>query len=107
MVDPQPADGQSVQVQIDDSKAVAGYVNFCRVTGTPDEVVLDVGLNMQPYGPPTGPIPVSQRLIMNYYTAKRLLALLQVTVQRHEAAFGNLEMDIQKRIKTPAAAPRK
>ena len=38
-------------------------------------------------------------IIVNYYTAKRMLAALQMSVQRHEAAFGVLETDVQKRVK--------
>ena len=87
-----------VQVQIDDSKCVALYANFCRVTGTPEELILDFGLNPQPFGVPTEPIPVTQRIITNFYTAKRMLAALQMTIQRHEATFGVLETDVQKRV---------
>jgi hypothetical protein len=36
---------------------------------------------------------------MNFFTAKRLLAALQMSVQRHEAVFGVLETDIQKRLR--------
>ncbi len=89
---------QRVQIQIDDSKVVASYANFCRVTGTPEELIIDFGLNPQPFGVPTEPIPVSQRIITNFYTAKRMLHALTLTVQRHEATFGVLETDVQKRV---------
>lgn len=89
---------QQQQIKLDESKALAAYANFCRVTGTPEEVILDLGLNAQPFGTPTDPILVSQRIILNYYTAKRMLAALHMTVQRHEAAFGVLETDVQKRV---------
>jgi len=99
---PAPATGQQqqqrVQIQIDDSKAVAAYSNFCRVTGTPEELIIDFGLNPQPFGVPTEPIPVTHRLITNFYTAKRMLHALQLTIQRHEATFGVLETDVQKRV---------
>jgi hypothetical protein len=91
--------GQRVQVQIDDSKALALYANFCRVTGTPEELIIDFGLNPQPFGVPTEPIPVTQRIITNFFTAKRMLHALQLTVQRHEATFGVLETDVQKRVR--------
>ena len=91
-----------MQVQIDDSKAVASYSNFCRVTGTPEELIIDFGLNPQPVGVPTEPICVSQRIITNFYTAKRMLQLLQMTIQRHEATFGALEIDVQKRVQPGA-----
>ena len=85
-------------MQIDDTHVVATYANFCRVTGTPEELIIDFGLNPQPFGPPTEPIPVTQRLITNFYTAKRMLHALHLTIQRHEAAFGALETDVQKRV---------
>ena len=90
---------QRVQVEIDDSHVMATYANFCRVTGTPEELIIDFGLNSQPYGVPTQPIPVTQRIITNFYTAKRMLHALQLTVQRHEATFGVLETDVQKRVR--------
>ena len=93
------AQPQRVQVQIDDAKALASYANFCRVTGTPEELIIDFGLNPQPVGLPTQPIVITQRIITNFYTAKRMLHALQLTVQRHEATFGVLETDIQKRVR--------
>ena len=94
-----PAQPQRVQVEIDDSKVMALYANFCRVTGTPEELIIDFGLNPQPFGVPTHPIPVTQRIITNFYTAKRMLHALGLTIQRHEAAFGVLETDVQKRMR--------
>lgn len=105
--EPQPAEPQvqdpaaqqaRAQVKVDDSKMLATYANFCRVTGTPEELIIDFGLNAQPFGPPTEPVVVSQRLVVNFFTAKRLLHALQLTLQRHEAAFGVLETDVQKRV---------
>ena len=93
---------QMVQVQVNDADAMALYANFCRVTGSPEELIIDFGLNPQPVGVPKDPIEVKQRIIVNYYTAKRLLAALNMSVQRHEAVFGLLETDIQKRLKQRA-----
>jgi hypothetical protein len=90
---------QPVQVQVKDDTVTACYANFCRVTGSPEELIVDFGLNPQPVGMPKDPIQVSQRVVMNFYTAKRLLAALQMSVQRHEAVFGVLETDIQKRLR--------
>jgi hypothetical protein len=86
------------QVSVDASKAHAAYCNFCRVTGTPEELIIDFGLNTQPMGVPTEPIEITERIVMNYYTAKRMMAALQMSLQRHEAAFGVLETDVQKRV---------
>jgi hypothetical protein len=90
---------QPVQVQVKDDHAIACYANFCRVTGSPEELIVDFGLNPQPVGVPKDPIHVNQRVIMNFFTAKRLLAALQMSVQRHESVFGVLETDIQKRLR--------
>lgn len=90
---------QQMQVQVNDDHVTACYANFCRVTGSPEELIVDFGLNPQPVGMPKDPIHVTQRVVMNFFTAKRLLAALQMSVQRHEAVFGVLETDIQKRLR--------
>jgi len=96
---PQPnQQAQRQKIEVDDSKAVACYANFCRVTGTPEELIIDFGLNNQPMGMPTEAIKITERLIVNFYTAKRLLGALHMAVQRHEAAFGALETNVQKRL---------
>jgi hypothetical protein len=92
------------QVQLDDSQVASCYANFCRVTGTPEELIIDFGLNTQPVGIPEKPIKVGQRIILNHFTAKRLLAALSMSVQRHEAAFGVVETDVRKRVQAPAQA---
>jgi hypothetical protein len=89
---------QQRQVQVNDSKAIAAYANFCRVTGTPEELIIDFGLNDQPMGMPESPIEITQRIVVNFFTAKRLLNALGMSVQRHEGAFGVLETDVQKRV---------
>ena len=86
------------------ANGLISYANFCRVTGTPEELIIDFGLNNQPMGVPTEAIPIAQRIIVNFFTAKRLLGALSMSVQRHEAAFGVLETDVQKRIQPSARA---
>lgn len=87
------------QVQINDTGASCTYANFCRISGAPEEMIIDFGLNPQPVGVPTQPIEISQRVVMNYYTAKRMLHALQMTLQRHEATFGVVEIDLQRRVR--------
>lgn len=83
--------------KVDESKLVAAYANFCRVTGTPEELIVDFGLNAQPLGATNEPIAVTERVVMNYFTAKRLLQALGASVARHESVFGPLETDVLKR----------
>ena len=83
-------------IKVDESKVVASYANFCRVTGTPEELIIDFGLNAHPMGA-TESIAVEQRIVLNYYTAKRLLQALGMSVSRHEQVFGTLETNVMKR----------
>jgi len=87
------------KMTIDDSNVIACYANLCRVSSTPEELILDLGLNPNPYAQTDTTIQLSQRIIMNHYTAKRLLAALSATIQRHEQAFGVLEIDVNKRVR--------
>lgn len=89
---------QGQRVQVDDKGALCSYANFCRVTGTPEELIIDFGLNSQPFGVPSEAVLITQRIVTNYFTAKRMLHALHLSVQRHEQAFGVLETDVNKRV---------
>jgi hypothetical protein len=84
---------------VDTGTLSTAYANFARVTPTPEELVLDFGLNTQMTPNPTEPIKLTHRLVLNYYTAKRLLGALHMAVQQHENMYGVLEVDIQKRVR--------
>ncbi len=88
---------QTQQITIDDSKAFTAYANYFHVTGTAEEMVIDFGLNAQPGGT-NRPVGITQRVVLNPYTAKRLLAVLHMSIQRHEATFGTIETDMRKRV---------
>jgi hypothetical protein len=101
------AQPQQMQVPINDEDLLNLYVNFFRVTGNPDEVLLDLGMYSQVVGP-TGPEPVqlTHRLILNFVTAKKLAEVLRVVVARHEQAFGVVEIDPNRRLRvTPQPRP--
>ena len=83
------------------------YANFVRVAGLPEEMVLDFGLNPQPFGSAPAPVKVSQRLIVNYFTAKRLWMALGAFLQRHEQSFGPIEIDVAKRVLPQPQRPAK
>ena len=94
----QPAQPEPVHVPVDESHILATYANFCRVTGTPEELIVDFGLNKQVGGNSPETIQLTQRIIVNFFTAKRLAYALGHAVARHEQAFGTLETDVQKRV---------
>src|SRR5258708_22166266 len=78
ITEPAPGDQARPSIKIDESKLIAMYANFCRVTGTPEELILDFGLNTQPFGPGEETVVISQRIVTNYYTAKRMLHALHL-----------------------------
>ena|SRR5208283_3761897 len=98
-----PAAQQPAQFSVDSSALSTVYANFCRVTGTPEELVLDFGLNTQMSPTPGEPIKLSHRLVLNFFTAKRLLGALHMAIQQHENVYGVLEVDIQKRARGQGA----
>jgi hypothetical protein len=100
-----PASNQP-EVVMNEQGAHAAYANFARVTATPEEVIIDFGLNPNPYLNGRQEVNVSQRLIVNFYTAKRLLSALGMTLQRHEGAFGAVELDVRRRANQVPAPSR-
>src|SRR5262249_29911049 len=57
------------------------YANFFRVTGTPEELILDFGLNtQQETAGAADPVKLSERVVLSFYTAKRLLGALHWAV---------------------------
>ena len=92
-----PQQSQQTEVFVDDSGVLPSYSNFCRVTATPEEVILDFGLNPQPFATGRQDVKAIQRIVMNFYTSKRLLTALGMTIQRHEGTFGSIELDVRRR----------
>jgi len=95
---PTPQSGQTNEVVVDDSNTQPLYSNFCRVTATPEEVIFDFGLNAQPFATGRQDVKASERIVMNLYTAKRLLTAVGMTIQRHEQTFGMIELDVRRRL---------
>jgi hypothetical protein len=81
-------DPVSTEVTFSDREAHAAYSNFARVTATPEEIIIDTGKEE---------LRVSQRLVMNLFTAKRLCSALAMTMQCHEQTFGAIELDVRRR----------
>jgi len=101
-----PAPQQPAQFPTDSSQISTVYTNFCRVSVTPEELVLDFGLNSQMTPNQSEPIRLTHRVVMNFYTAKRLMSALHGVVTQHENAYGVLELDFQRRARTGARPPQ-
>ncbi len=97
---PAPAPAQPTEFPLDRTHLSTVYANFCQVIGLPEELLLDFGLNASGDQIPTTPVRLTHQVVINYFTAKRLLNALAFAVNRHENFFGVLEVDVQKRIRT-------
>jgi len=91
------------QFATDASRISTVYTNFCRVSVTPEELILDFGLNTQLTPTPTAEsIQLSHRVVMNFYTAKRVMNALLGVVSQHENSYGVLELDFNRRARSAA-----
>ena len=98
---PTAAAPQAPQRPVKVGGAKTSYANFARAMGSPDEVILDLALDPNAYGPVTDEeIQIDHRIVLNYTTAKRLLLVLNETVRRHEEKFGAIELDVRRRLKS-------
>jgi hypothetical protein len=96
--------GQQVRLRVDEREMSSTYANAFRTNGTAEEVMLDFGVNLlnqasQQQQQPEIIFKVTDRVIMNYYSAKRLAITLGQLIRRHEEQFGELELDVAKRRK--------
>ncbi|MCE9544953.1 MAG: DUF3467 domain-containing protein [Planctomycetia bacterium] len=90
---------------VDDSDVTVTYANFCRLAMLPEELALDFGLNMTGQGSNQQTVRTSQRIVINYYWAKRLVGILNAAVHQYESKFGPLEVDVNKRAAPHANPP--
>ncbi|MCC7193226.1 MAG: DUF3467 domain-containing protein [Phycisphaeraceae bacterium] len=100
---------RQVRMRIDERGLTTTYANAFRTNSSPEEVIIDFGLNLvtQPAQRDGGKdgtpgeilFQVTNRTIMNYYSAKRLAITLTQMIKRHEDQFGNLELNAETRRK--------
>jgi hypothetical protein len=98
------ANQQEVRLRIDDTHMESSYANAFRTNATPEELMLDFGINLVNQQPPQGAPPellfkATNRVVMNFYMAKRLAIMLGQVIRQHEDSFGTLELDVAKRRK--------
>ena len=85
---------------IDASNLKSSYANVCRIAQTPNEVIIDFGLNPNFFGQILDePLKLDQRVVLSHDAAKRLCLHLTATIQNYEAKYGPIELDITKRVK--------
>jgi len=93
-----PAEETRTTLQIDESNLGSHYANLTRVIAGPEEVIVDFGLSVPlQQSPQQQKATFTERVVLNYYNAKRLAMALGATVARYEQQFGALELDARKR----------
>jgi hypothetical protein len=103
---PNQAQQPAQEILLDDKAAHIAYSNFARVTATPEEVIIDFALNPNPFMTGRQELPVAQKLILNFFTAKRLLMALSHTIQRHEQTYGSVELNLLRRAQPGTLQPQ-
>ncbi len=89
--------------KIDTAHLRATYANVCRIAQTPNEVIVDFGLNPNFFGNILDePLKLDSRVILSHDAAKRLCLHLTATIQNYEARYGVIELDVAKRLKNPS-----
>lgn len=94
---PQP-NVPSARLRIDSGEPDAHYCNLTRVTAGPEELIVDLGMTVpNPQNPQELVGKFTERVVLNYYNAKRLALALQATIARFEQRFGAIEIDPNRR----------
>jgi hypothetical protein len=82
------------------------YANICRIAQTPNEMIMDFGMNANFFGKILDePVNLETRIILSHDAAKRLLLHLANHIQGYEAKFGVIELEVAKRIRQPSGPP--
>jgi hypothetical protein len=81
------------RIQIDDRGVNVESSDYWLITGTPEEVVFRFGNTKHNVG---GPIKITSKVNMNYYTAKRLLGAMAQTIKRYEEALGAIDVGAER-----------
>jgi hypothetical protein len=92
---PQQPRQQQVQLRIDESKMETTYANTIRTSTTPDEVVLDFGVNLPMPTQDQTPViqfSVGSRVVMNWRGAKRLAISLGQVIRQYEERNGEINL---------------
>lgn len=97
---PQPAEQDETQqrgtLNLRSQNAKTSYANLALITTTPEEVVLNFGVNITPVTQAREVnVEVTDRIIMTYPSAKRLAVTLSNVIQRYESQRGVIDIGRQ------------
>ncbi len=93
---------QKIKVKFNTDNLKSSYANFCNVTSTQEEVVLNFGINSDWDRSAMGgqlEIELTNRLILSPFAAKRLSQMLAGLIENYERKYAPIGVQM------PAAAP--
>lgn len=80
-------------------KTAVIYANTAQLTGNPEELIIELGINPKPVGIPTKPILTPHTTIMDFHTATTFLHQVSTLVEEYEVQNGPIETNIKTRIR--------
>jgi hypothetical protein len=94
-----------VRLRVNQNNMVTNYANSFRPVTSSDEVLIDFGINQtiainnpEKNGPGAEIVfDVSDRIIMNYATAKRLTIALNQVINNYEKEYGKIKLHLGER----------
>jgi hypothetical protein len=100
----QQTGNRKVRLRVDQRDMETSYANSFRPVTSTEELMLDFGINQTfPINSEDGKLDAeivfsaSSRVIMNYFTAKRLAMALAQIVGKYESEFGEIELNAANR----------
>ena len=91
---------QNPKVKWNDANMTTSYANVCNALSTREEVTLLFGTRQSfQAGKNELEVKLSDRIILNPFAAKRLLALLNHVLQEYESRYGKLEIQELENVK--------
>lgn len=90
---------RQVQLRIDETKMQTTYANTIRTSTTPEEVVLDFGVNLPVPSQDNTPVIgfyVGSRVVLNWRSAKRLAISLAQVLRQFEERNGEIQLGGQQ-----------
>lgn len=94
---------------VDPRGAQVCCANFCRVTGSPEDFILDFAMDCEPGPQQSRRLMATHRITLSPSTAKRLIAALNSLLAQYESRFGPIEIDVTHRLieaQLPSLVPR-
>ena len=95
-----------IRLNVNADKMNTYYANAFQTHSTPEELLISFGVNQTLPSQEEGVsadmiLQFTDRIIMNHFTAKRLVLSLLQSVREYEERFGVIELDVSKRLQQP------